>query len=85
MTQVSSNPRVKCDGIGEDVMKRLYELYESSGTEDYRTLCKDVINLSSGKVGTKDTFYRELDKAKSKQIMLTKVTNYFLAGEGKGV
>lgn len=85
MTQTNSKPRVKCDGIGEDVMRSLYEQFETTGIEDYKILCKDAINLSNGKTKTKETFYREIDKAKSKQVMLTKVTNYFLAGEGKGV
>ncbi len=85
MTQSSSKPRVKEDGIGEDVMRKLYESYEITGIDDYRILCKDAINLSNGKAATKEIFYMELDRAKSKSVMLTKITNYFLAGEGKGV
>lgn len=85
MTQNSSKPRVKQDGIGEDVMRKLFEHFENTGIDDFRVLCKDAINISNGKASTKETFYNELDRAKSKNIMLTKVTNYFLAGEGKGV
>jgi len=85
MTQTSSKPRVKEDGIGEDVMRKLYESYEVTGIDDFRVLCKDAINLSNGKPSTKETFYNELDRTTSKKIMLTKITNYFLAGEGKGV
>ncbi len=85
MTQSSSKPRVKEDGIGEDVMRKLYESYEVTGIDDYRMLCKDAINLSNGKAATKELFYMELDRTTSKKVMLTKITNYFLAGEGKGV
>lgn len=85
MTQTSSKPRVKEDGIGEEVMRKLYESYELTGLDDFRLLCKDAVNLSNGKASTKETFYNELDRAKSKAVMLTKITNYFLAGEGKGV
>ena len=85
MTQSSSKARVKCDGIGDEVMKKLYEQYELTGIEDFRILCKDVINLSNGKPSTKETFYGEIERAPSKKAMLIKVTNYFLAGDGKGV
>lgn len=85
MTQSSSKPRIKEDGIGEDVMRKLFEQFETTGIDDFRLLCKDAINLSNGKASTKELFYLELERAKSKNVMLTKVTNYFLAGEGKGV
>lgn len=85
MTQTSSKHRVKEDGIGEDAMKSLYEQFELVGTDDFRLLCKNIIESSNGKAETKAKFLDMLDASKSKNVMVVKVTNYFLAGEGKGV
>lgn len=85
MTQTSSKPRVKEDCIGEDVMRSLFEQFELTGIDDFRILCKSAIQISNGKDSTKQSFYDALESTKSKNIMLKKVTNYFLAGEGKGV
>ena len=85
MTQKNSRSRVKHDSIGSDGMTQLFSDYASQGTEEFRETCKQVIEQSTGKRTTKDTFHAELDKARSKDTMLQKVTNYLLAGQGLGV
>lgn len=85
MTQKNSKPRVKEDGIGEDVMKELFASFDTTGVNDFRSMCINIIQKSNGKSETKDSFIDMLNSAKSKQVMAIKVTNYFLAGEGKGV
>jgi len=85
MTQSNSRARVKKDSIGADGMKLVFENYSLQDIETFRTSCKEVIERSAGKRSTKDTFIAELDKARSKDFMLKKVTNYLLAGQGLGV
>lgn len=85
MTQSSSRSRVKEDGIGDNTMKQLYSDYSVLTTEQFRVQCKAVIERSHGKSETKNLFYNELDRSNSKDRMVQKVTNYFLAGEGRGV
>ena len=85
MTQKNSKPRVKNDTVGEEGMKFLFSQYQSASLEGFRVICKNLINESSGKQTTKDKFVFEIDRATSKDCMLTKVTNYLLAGQGLGV
>lgn len=85
MTQLSSTPRVKKDGIGEDMMRQLYTSFDTSNQDDFKLMCITAIGRSSGKLATKEKFINLINKTNSKRDMLTKVTNYFLAGEGKGV
>lgn len=84
-TQTTSKARIKNDTVGEEGMKFLFEQYGTQPIEQFRTLCKDAIEKSTGKKETKETFFREIDKARSKDQMLQKVTNYLLAGQGLGV
>lgn len=85
MTQTNSKPRVKHDAIGSNQMKRLFELFSTASTEDFRKACQEIIVLSSAKSTTKVKFNDILTKAFNKSSMLATVTNFFLAGEGKGV
>ena len=84
-TQSSSKSRVKNDTIGSDGLKELYAAYGSMEISSFRILCKSMIEKSTGKRDTKDTFIRLLDSAVSKDVMVKKVTNYLLAGQGLGV
>ena len=84
-TQSSSKSRVKVDTIGNDGLKELYAAYGVMETSNFRILCKSMIEKSTGKRETKDTFIRLLDSAVSKDVMVKKVTNYLLAGQGLGV
>lgn len=85
MTQTNSRARVKHDTLGADGMKQIFSDYATQEVDMFRSTCKEVIERSSGKRSTKDTFLMELDKARSKDFMLKKVTNYLLAGQGLGV
>ncbi len=84
-TQSSSKSRVKKDTIGNDGLRELYSAYGVMETSNFRILCKAMIEKSTGKRETKDTFIRLLDSAVSKDVMVKKVTNYLLAGQGLGV
>lgn len=85
MTQSSSKPRVKKDTVGDDGLKALYTSYEMLNKEEFRSFCKQLIEDSSGKRATKDSFIVVLDRAPSKDKMVQSVTNYLLAGQGLGV
>jgi len=85
MTQTSSKPRVKTDTVGDNGLKQLYQSYESMDKEGFRSFCKHLIEESSGKRATKDSFIVALDRAPSKDRMVRSVTNYLLAGLGLGV
>ena len=85
MTQSNSRARVKHDGIGEDRMKFIFENYTTMPVEEFRLLCLQAIDDSTGKNETKLAFTDIIRQANSKTTMMAKVTNYFLAGEGKKV
>jgi hypothetical protein len=84
-TQTSSKARVKHDGIGEDMIKNIFDNYTVMHVEDFRNLCIQAIEASTGKKETKQKFINIIQAVQSKTTMMTKVTNYFLAGEGKKV
>ena len=87
MTQTNSRARVKQDMVGGEGMIFLFSQYhdQSATLEGFRVICKELIEQSSGKRTTKDKFIYELDRATSKDAMVTKVTNYLMAGVGLGV
>jgi len=85
MTQTNSRPRVKEDGIGQQAMTQLFALFPVATIELFRDQCIGLIEQSNGKESTKLRFKDELNRLQSKTVMMQKVTNYFLAGEGKGV
>ncbi len=85
MTQSNSRARVRQDTVGEDGLKFLFSQYQAATLEGFRVTCKSLIEESSGKRTTKDKFIYELDRATSKDVMVTKVTNYLMAGQGLGV
>jgi hypothetical protein len=85
MTQSNSRARVRQDTVGEDGIKFLFSQYQAATLENFRVTCKSLIEESSGKRTTKDKFIYELDRATSKDVMVTKVTNYLMAGQGLGV
>ena len=84
-TQTNSRNRVKEDGIGSEAMTQLFALFPIASVEMFREQCISIIDKSSGKDATKTRFKDELGRTQSKTIMMQKITNYFLAGEGKGV
>ena len=84
-TQSNSRARVKNDTVGSAGLKQLFECYGTQSFEDFRTTCKGMIENSTGSRETKKRFFAEIDSARSKDMMLKKVTNYLLAGQGLGV
>jgi hypothetical protein len=84
-TQTNSRPRIKNDTVGTDGMKLLFKEYEGSTLVSFRNTCSLLIEESAGKRSTKDKFLAEIARATSKDTMLTKVTNYMMAGQGLGV
>lgn len=84
-TQSSSKARVRKDTVGENRMKVLFEMYKECDLQSFREACKQTIDMSTGSKVTKERFHRELQKAVSKDKLLTTVTNYLLAGQGLGV
>jgi len=85
MTQTNSRARVKEDSIGEQRMRTLNQVFMSASIDDFRQMCIEAIEASSGKPATKIRFTDEMRRATNKSKMLFSVTNYFLAGEGRGV
>lgn len=85
MTQTNSRARVKEDTIGEERIRTLNNVFMSASMEDFRQMCIEFIESSSGKPSTKLRFTDEMRRATSKTKMLFTATNYFLAGEGRGV
>lgn len=84
-TQNSSKQRCKVDTIGSTGMEKLFEAYRNEDITAFRNTCIGIIQQSSGKADTKETFTSILLKATSKDYMVTKVSNYLLAGQGLGV
>lgn len=84
-TQKSSKQRIRKDTVGDEGLKKLFENYETLSLIDFRTACTETIEQSSGKRETKDKFIYEIETTTSKNVMLMKVTNYLLAGQGFGV
>lgn len=84
-TQNSSKQRCKIDAIGTDGMEKLFEAYRNEDINSFRTTCINIIQKSSGKSASKETFTSILLKATSKDYMVSKVSNYLLAGQGLGV
>ncbi len=83
--QASSKARVKEDSIGEERIKNINSKFVTTSIDEFRTLCIEAIEASSGKPATKLRFTDEMKRAPNKAKMLFSITNYFLAGEGKGV
>jgi hypothetical protein len=85
MTQKNSRKRVEVDLVGDTGLKLLFSEFETQTLVGFRTICKSLIEQSSGKRETKNKFLNELERATSKELMLNKVTNYMLAGQGLGI
>lgn len=81
-TQHTSKARVKEDKIGNDVLKSIFSAYESESVEAFRKTCINVITMSAGKASTKASTIDALNRFKTKDRMVTTVTNYTLAGQG---
>lgn len=85
MTQTNSRPRVKEDGIGEERMRTLNEVFVTASVVDFRQMCLEAVEASSAKPSTKLRTSDAINRCGTKAKMMFIITNYFLAGEGKGV
>jgi hypothetical protein len=81
-TQSSSKARVKNDLIGDELLKKIFVAYETEDLQEFQKTCVSAIMMSAGKASTKATFVDTINKAKSKAVILTSMTNYTLAGQG---
>lgn len=85
MTQTSSRSRVKQDTIGQEAMEELYKSFKTASIEDFRDMCLKILESSSASTLTRDKFNSLINEAESKKMMIFTITNFFLAGEGRGV
>lgn len=83
--QFTSNRRVKKENISDSLIQELFKMYETVDLEQFRQKCVEIIQGSSGSNDKKQIFLKVIGEGKSKDFLVKKVTNYFLAGEGRGV
>lgn len=79
--------KVKHEQIGEDFKKLLGEMVASPNVslEELKTFCIELINKGVSSRSKKDTFIREVQTAKRKDMAAWPVYSYILAGEGNKV
>jgi hypothetical protein len=79
--------KVKHEQIGEDFKKLLGEMIASPNVtlEELKTFCIELINKGVSSRAKKDTFIREVQTAKRKDMAAWPVYSYILAGEGNKV
>jgi|LauGreDrversion4_2_1035121.scaffolds.fasta_scaffold860053_1 hypothetical protein len=79
--------KVKHEQIGEDFKKLLGEMVASPNVtlEELKTFCIELINKGVSSRAKKDTFIREVQTAKRKDMAAWPVYSYILAGEGNKV
>jgi len=85
-TQSSSKARLQNDTLGEDALKRLYAMYESSiDLGQFKIICEDFVQNGGGKQKRKDEIISGIRTATSKSAALKKAQDFILAGMGLGV
>ena len=85
-TQSSSKARLKNDTLGDDALSRLYGYYESSiPFGQFKQICEDMVQMGGGKQARKDEIISAIRQATSREVVVTKVQNFILAGMGLGV
>lgn len=66
-------------------MAELFKSFETANLEEFKVSCYNIIERSSASEATKSKFNALIGQAESKKLLVFTMTNYFLAGEGKGV
>lgn len=84
-TQSSSKPRLKNNTIGTDTLKDVWARVETMSTEDYRAYCVSVVQSGGGYQPTKDAIIRTINNTNNVKLMMKKVTDFVMAGDGYGV
>lgn len=79
--------KVKHEQINEDFKKLLGEMVASPNVslDELKTFCVELINKGVSSRAKKDTFIREVQSAKRKDLAAWPVYSYILAGEGNKV
>jgi hypothetical protein len=79
--------KVKHEQIGEDFKKLLGEMVASPDVslDELKVFCIELINKGVSSRAKKDTFIREVQTAKRKDMAAWPVYSYILAGEGNKV
>lgn len=78
-TMEVSVKKVKTDRID---ISTFYDRYNTEDVATFKATCIEAIEQSSGKKETKMRFVNTLQQCRSKDKMLSVVTNYWLAGQG---
>jgi|DEB0MinimDraft_3_1074331.scaffolds.fasta_scaffold226741_2 hypothetical protein len=76
---------LKRDMVSEDTKIELGELAKDNtvSLEEFKHFCREVIMMGVSNESKKQSFIRDIDKARSKDYAAYPVYNYLLAGEGK--
>ncbi len=77
---------VTVDKFGDDTATKMFNAYSSMEIKQFLLFCEQLIteNMVSNKQ-KKDTFIRAIRECRTKDRAVTKMTNFFLAGEGLSV
>lgn len=78
-TMEVSVKKVKTDRID---ISAFYDRYAVEDTVTFKNTCVEAIMQSSGKKETKARFVMTLQQCRTKDKMLSVVSNYWLAGQG---
>lgn len=74
---------VKVEKFGDDKFAEMYELYRTSSLPDFKAWCVNAIDKNSVAVGLKkQEFTRSINQQASKDRIVQKMTDFFLAGQG---
>lgn len=73
---------IKNDVATEKFMSDLFAKYAVQDVNQFRYTCSEVVSQLAGNEGKKIGFIQDLKNVRSKDRMITKVTNFILAGQG---
>ena len=77
--------QIKNDPANNDFMADLYARYAKEDLNTFRESCMAVVDQLHGKKDKRELFKADLRKLNSKDKMVTKITNFILAGQGLAV
>lgn len=77
--------QIKNDPANNDFMQDLYARFAKEDVNTFRESCMAIIDQLHGKKDKRESFKRDLGKIRNKNAMVTKVTNFILAGQGLAV
>lgn len=78
--------QVTADKFGDAMFREMYDLYAVAPLAEFKAWCCDAIkNNSVSSNMKKDEFQRSINAQSNKDRVVTKMTNFFLAGTGNKV